>query len=193
MVDSNLKLVCAMPASAFLYAVKDYSATIACKSQQTTFNKFTKSTRDMLFNIPLNCYVPTDNIGKSRVVSGTEAEYILTSVQHIDNNFYIDFLRSIPHSELESVSLNITIMPYANNDLMEEFVNMIFLGSIMQSGSRSGKVDYSLLEERFNKALPDDSLISDYIERSKKFSYANYLNITTRSVSLNGGANDVLK
>lgn len=193
MVDSNLKLACAMPASAFLDAVKDYSDTIACKSQQTTFNKFTKSARDMLFNTPLNCYVPADKIGKSRVVSGTVAEHILRSVQHIDNNHCIDFLQSVPHGELEKVSLNITIMPYENNDLMEEFVNMIFLGSIMQSGSRSGKIDYSLLEKKFNKALPNKKAVSDYIDRAQKFSYANYLNISSRSVSLSGGANDVLK
>jgi len=110
MVDSKSKLACLMPAIAFLDAIKNYSDIIACKSPSTTFNKFTNLAKVKLLKVPLNCYVPTDKIGKNRVVSGTEAEHILKSVQHIDNNHYIDFLRSMPHDELESVSLDITIM-----------------------------------------------------------------------------------
>lgn len=193
MVDSNIKLVCVMPASAFLSAVEDYTDTIACKSQQTTFNKFTDPAKEKLLSFSINCYVPTEKVGKSRVISSNDAEHILGYVKHIDNNSYIGFLRSLPISELENISLNIHIMPYESNDLIEEFLNMMFLGSIMQSGSRSGKIDYSLLEENFKKALPNKEKISDYIERAQKFSYANYLNISTRSVSLNGGANDVSK
>ena len=193
MADLKSKLVCLIPASAFLNATKDYNDSIACKSQQTNLNKLTDLAKEKIFKVPLNCYVPDDKIGKSRVISGNDAEHILGYVKHIDNNHYIDFLRSIPHSELESVSLDITIMPYENNDLIEEFLNMMFLGSIIQPGSHSGKVNYSLLEEKFNKALPKKETISDYIERAQKFSYANYLNISTRSVSLNGGANNELK
>ena len=137
--------------------------------------------------------MPTKKIGKSRVVSDTEAKYILSLVQHIDNNVYIDFLQSIPYSKLETISLNIIIMPYKNNDLIEEFLNMMFLESIIQSDSHSGKINYSLLEERFSKALPNNSSMADYIERAKKFSYRNYLNISIRSVYLNGGANDAHK
>jgi len=182
-----------MPAPAFLNATKDYNDNIACKSPQTTFNKFTNLAKEKLFKFPLNCYVPADKIGKSRVVSGVEAEHILRHVQHIDNSSYLDFLKSISHDELESISLDITIMSYDNNDLVEELSNMMFLGSIMQLGSRSGKIDYSLLEEKFNRTLPKKCSISDYIERAQKFSYANFLNISTRSVSLNGGANNELK
>ncbi len=193
MADTKTKLVCSIQASALLNATKDYNDSIACKSSQTTFNKFTNSAKEKLFKAPLNCYVHADKIGKSRVISGNDAEHILGHVKHIDNNHYIDFLRSIPLEELENISLDITIMPYENNDLIEELMNMMFLGNIVQSGSRSGKVDYSLLEKRFNKALPNKETISDYIERAQKFSYANYLNISTRSVSLNGGANNELK
>ena len=84
-------------------------------------------------------------------------------------------------------------MPYEHNDLTEEFINMMFLGSIIRTDSHSGKVNYNLLEEKFTKVLPNKETISDYIERAQKFSYANYLNISTRSVSLNGGTNNELK
>ena len=193
MLDPKTRLVCLMPATAFLNATKDYHANVACKSSQITFNKFTNSAKEKLLKFPLNCYVPADKIGKSRVVSGVEAEHILRHVQHIDNSSYLDFLKSISHDELESVSLSITIMSYDNSDLVEEFMNMMFLGSIMQSGSGSGKVDYSFLEEKFSKSLPKKDHVSNYIERAQKFSYANFLNISTRSVSLNGGDNNELK
>jgi len=193
MVDSNLKLACKMPASAFLDAVKDYSNNISYKSQKPTFKKLTPLAKKMLYRIPIYCYVPADKIGKSRVISGVEAEHILGHVQHIDNIHHLAFLKSISHNELESITLDITIMPYNNNDLLEEFSHMMFLGSIIQTGSRSGKIDYGLLEERFRRILPKRRRISDYIERAQKFSYAKLLNISPRSISLQGGGSDELK
>ena len=187
MVETKVTL----SAATFMHITKSYGDSNDAKEFKT--EKFTPLAKEYLLSQTITCYIENSKLGESREITSEEAITLLEGVKHIDDAQHLGFLRSLPLSELETVTLNITIKPYNNNDITEHLRNMLFLKKYIKVDSHSGKLDYDIFEKKFETNLPRGKKISHYIDGAKKYSYTNFLNISLRNTSSNGGKKDESK
>ena len=189
METSKPMLVCIIQAHEFIGATVAYFDKVFGTNQNEYTDKFVRKAEDILFDCNINCYVTTDKIGKSRVLEPHEVRNILQNLKHMDRNYYLLFLRKYSFDKLKDIYLNITILPYENSEIREQLLDMLMLKHNIHVSSKSGAINYHMLEKKFMQALTSGEKLSDYIKGAKKFVYAPFLNISTRSAALSKGVN----
>ncbi len=188
MAEKNITITAEISAASFMHITKSYGDSNNAKEVKA--DKLTPLSKELLLKHPIACYVENLKLGESREITSEETINLLEEVKHIDDAQLLEFLRSLPLSELEKVTLNITIKPYNNNDITEHLRNMLFLKKHIKVDSHSGKLNYNAFEKKFETDLPRGKKISNYIDGAKKYSYTNFLNISLRNTSSNGGEKD---
>ena len=192
MPEKNTTITVEISAATFMHITKSYGDSNDAKEIKA--EKLTPLAKEHLLSHPITCYVKNLKLGESREITSEEAINLLEEdIKHIDDVQHLGFLRSLPLAELETVTLNITIKPYKNNDITEHLRNMLFLKKHIKVDSHSGKLDYNAFEKEFNTDLPRGKKISNYIDGAKKYSYTNFLNISLRNTSSKGGDKDASK
>ncbi|MCI0501176.1 MAG: hypothetical protein L0Y61_05465 [Epsilonproteobacteria bacterium] len=136
---------------------------------------------ELLLCRTLVCYVPSEKLGKNRVLSDLETEAMIEHVRHISPFSYIDFLRMLPLATLERKSINIIFSDDKDTKIQDHLFNMMFLNQYIKQDGKNGKIDYFALENSFLADLPKGKKIKDYIASSRRYSYAAVLGINSRT------------
>ncbi len=189
MKNSKPMLVCIMQAHEFIGATVAYYNKVFGSNQNEYTDKFIRKAEDILFDCNINCYVPAGKIGKSRMLEPNEVRNILQDLKHMDRNYYLLFLGKYSFDRLREIYLNISILPYEDSEIREQLLDMLMLKHNIQESSKSGVIDYYILEKKFTQALSSGEKLSDYVKGAKKFIYAPLLGISTRSAALLKGVN----
>ena len=179
-------LVLQMQASALLGAVNNNNGAV--KSATTFSANLNETGKNILSEHLVKCYVPTDKIGSSRVIDTLTATDILNHAVHIDQSYYLDYLRGLPLKELENMMIRVEILPYKNQDMAEPLLEAMLFNTLLLRGSHSGKMDWNCFEKKLHRALPDGCAISDFID-GKKYFTPSLLNINPRYLTTGKGAN----
>lgn len=143
-------------------------------------NALSKEAIEIALQRPILCYV--NRTGKSRLIeSEEEMVSMLSKAVHASPLEYISFLRAQPLERLEKTNLNVVFIQNHDAKTQEHLFNMFFLKHYQKEGAKNGKVDYSKLETDFLTSLPKNKQIRDYISSARRYSYAAYLSISSKT------------
>jgi len=106
---------------------------------------------------------------------------------HISPLEFLSFLRALPLNKLENTVINVIFLEDNASKMQNHFFNMLFLKSYQKEGVKNGKIDYSKLEHDFLTSLPKNKRIKDYIKSARRYSYAAYLAISSKTFSTEAG------
>lgn len=145
-------------------------------------NAFSDQAIEIILKRPVLCYVPT--IGKSRLIeSEEEISSMLIKSVHISPPEFLSFLRALPINKLQNTVINVIFLEDNASKIQEHIFNMFFLKSNQKLGAKNGKIDYSKLEMDFLTSLPKHKRVKDYIKSARRYSYAAYLAISSKTFS----------
>lgn len=143
-------------------------------------NALSENAIEIILRRPILCYV--NRTGKSRLIeSEEEMASMLTKAIHISPLEYLSFLRALPVDRLEKTNLNLVFIQNHDAKTQEHLFNMFFLKHYQKEGTKNGKADYSKLEADFLTSLPKNKRIKDYLSSARRYSYAAYLSISSKT------------
>ncbi len=183
MKDLNTIVLAKIPAITLLENVP------AIQAENNTFNskKLTNYAIERILAHTVICHVPAKKLGKARVLSnGEEAIALLNHTKHIQQSQFFNFLSSLPLSKLKETELNIVFLEDRDSAISGELLNMLWIQDNILEGVNNGKLNIAKLENSFLSTLPKGKRISDYITASRKYSYAVFLAINTKTFSMGG-------
>lgn len=143
-------------------------------------NALSKEAIEIALRRPIVCYVT--RTGKSRLIEHDgEMASMLNKAVHISPLGYLSLLQALPVNILEKTQLNVIFVQDHVSKVQEHLFNMFFLKHYQKEGAKNGKVDYSKLEADFLTSLPKNKRIKDYLSSARRYSYAAYLSISSKT------------
>lgn len=143
-------------------------------------NTFSKEAIETVLHRPILCFLP--KIGKSRLIeSDDEMSSMLNKSVHISPPEFLSFLRSLSVNRLENTMINVIFVENHAPKIQDHIFNMFFLKQYQKNGVKNGKIDYSMLEADFMSSLPKNMRVKDYIKSTRRYSYAAYLAISSKT------------
>lgn len=129
---------------------------------------------------PIICYVK--RTGKSRLIEhDEEMASMFNKAVHISPLGYLSLLQALPVNKLGKTQLNVIFVQDHVSKVQEHLFNMFFLKHYQKEGAKNGKVDYRKLEADFLTSLPKNNRIKDYLSSARRYSYAAYLSISSKT------------
>jgi hypothetical protein len=149
-------------------------------------NAFSDEATEVILRRPIICN--TQKIGKSRLIeSDEEMASMLEKTVHVSPPTYLSFLRSLSVNRLENTMINVIFVEEHASKIQDHFFNMFFLKQYQKNGVKNGKIDYYKLEHDFLESLQKNKRIKDYISSARRYSYAAYLAISSKTFSTEAG------
>jgi len=145
-------------------------------------NMLSNEAIEMILKRPILCFV--EKVGKSRLIeSDEEMASMLKRAVHISPPEFLSFLRALPINKLENIVINVIFVENNASRIQEHLYNMLFLKHHQKEGAKNGKIDYNKLEMDFLASLPKHKRVKDYIKSARRYSYAAYLSISSKTFS----------
>jgi len=181
-------LVSHIQASALLAAVNTNNNGADSRVTSLSAN-FKEITKNILSEHTVKCYVSADKIGSSRVVDATTAIDLLNHTIHIDQAYYLDYLKGLSLKELDNTIIKVEILPYRNQAITELLLETMLFKTLLVNGSQSGKIEWNNFEKQFHNVLSNSHTVSDFVN-GKKYFCSLLLDINSRYLNLDKGASN---